>query len=76
MDSAGTVELAPAGVEPIEINFLRLEVLRGNAQRIALDAGIDVLGDEDGVLALLHQVVRNRDDAVVGRVVASGRGRA
>ena len=37
----------------VEIDFLRLEIFGGQAQRVALDAGVDVLGDEDDALALL-----------------------
>ena len=49
-----TVSFAPAGVEVVEVDFLRLEVFGGDAQRVALDAGVDVLGDEDDALALLR----------------------
>ena len=50
---AGHDHLAPAGVELFEIDLLRFEILGDQAQRIALDAGVDVLGDEDDALALL-----------------------
>ena len=60
--------LAPAGVEVIEINLLGLEVFGVQTQGVALDAGVDVLGDEDDTMALLLEGHGAADDAVVGRV--------
>lgn len=60
--------LAPARVEAVEVDLLGLEVFGDQAQRVALDAGVDVLADEDDGRALLLQGQRAADDAVVRRV--------
>ncbi len=59
---------APAGVEALEIHLLGLEILGHEPHRIALDAGVDVLGDEDDAHALLHEAKGAADDAVVRRI--------
>lgn len=57
-----------SGVQPVRIHAVRLEVLAGDPQRVALHAGVDVLGDEDGPLALRVQVVGHAEDPVVGEI--------
>ena len=69
----GNFHLAPATVEALKVYLLGLEILGGNAKGIALDAGIDVLGDEDGLLALLDQIVSDGDDAIVGGIGGQAR---
>lgn len=66
--SARDFHLAPAGVKALEIDFLRLEVFGDQAEGVALDPRIDVLGDEDDALALLLEGMSAADDAVIGGV--------
>jgi hypothetical protein len=63
-------DLDPAGVEAVGVDLLVLEVLGDDAEGVALDAGGDVLGDEDGAVPVAHQVEGDGDDLVVGLVVA------
>ena len=60
--------LAPAGVEAFEIDFLCFEIFGDEAEGIALDAGVDVLGDEDDAFAFVEEGDGAADDAVVGCV--------
>ncbi len=60
--------VAPAGVEVIEVDLLRLEILGRQPQGIALDPGVDVLGDEDDLGPLLFESQCATDDSIVRRV--------
>src|SRR2546430_13226679 len=60
-------QLPPAAVQVLEIHLLRFKILRRDAQRVALDAGVDVLRDEDDRLAFAIELVRDADDPVVRR---------
>ncbi len=44
------------------------EIFGDEAHRVAFDAGVDVFGDEDDVIALLLEGGGAADDAVVGRI--------
>ena len=52
-------------VQPVRIHAVGLEVLAGDAQRIALDARVDVLGDEDGAQPARLQPGGHAQDQVV-----------
>ncbi len=52
-------------VQPVRIDAVCLEVLRGHAERVALHARVDVLGHEDGAHAARVQRCGHRDDPVV-----------
>ena len=60
--------LDPAGVEPVGIHSVVLEVLGRNIQCIALHPGVDVLGDEDRVSTGFVEFVGDAEDPVVGDV--------
>ena len=49
-DGGGDDQFAVAGVEGFVIDFLVFEVFGDDAQGVGFDAGIDILGNEDGVL--------------------------
>ncbi len=65
--NGGPVHRQPAqtGVQLVEIGLLALEVLHLDAQGVRLEAGVDVLGDEDHPLALAEQAEGGGNDAVV-----------
>ena len=67
-DGRGDGEFAIAGVEGFVIDLLIFKILGGDAEGVGLDAGVDVLGDEDGIFAGVHEAVGDGDDAVVGLV--------
>jgi hypothetical protein len=71
--SDSTVASTKPRVQPLRVDLLILEVLGLDAQRVGLDARRQVLGDEHRPLALLVQVPRDRDDAVVGHLFARSR---
>ncbi len=73
----GGEQLRHARVELVDVDVLRLEVHRGEAQRIGADAEVDVLGDEDRRLALVvvAHVERDHQDEVVGDLALAQRGR-
>ena len=58
-------ELTIAGVKRFVIDFLIFKIFGDDAQGIGLDAGVDVLGDEDRVFAFLREVPSDGDDAIV-----------
>ena len=62
---AGHTDVSVAGIEPVGIDAISFKIFDFNSQGIALDAGIDVLGDENSLVPLLVQGVRDGQDAVI-----------
>jgi hypothetical protein len=48
--------------------MVMLEILGGNAERVALDPRVDVLGNENGACARGVKLGGNGEDSVVGLV--------
>ena len=70
-------QLGHAGVELVDVDVLALEVHRGEPERVGADAEVDVLGDEDGRLALVGvaDVERDHQDEVIGDLALAQGGR-
>jgi hypothetical protein len=74
---ARRVELDHAAVELVELDPLRVVVLRRQAQGVGADAHVDVLGDDDRVLVgeALPVIEGDGEDPVVHRVAVLDGGR-
>ncbi len=63
-----------AGIEPVGIDFVGVEIGYGDAEGVTFHPGIDVHRHEDGVHSLIDHSVGHGEDAVVGDVQIEGKG--